>query len=620
MTDFCFAFKNKLNTPINYNQYLPKIDNIIRKIFENSNIFKNQAFNNDELKYLEIYPSLLWKRQDKKRLYIHLNTTNKDTVHKYENITEYLKTHEIKIDEKLSLYFPALEHTFDIERYKIPKGKPSWKTLEHNGPFFGHILDPYVPIGYSILYNKKMYKLTPTEEQYALLYAKRIIADQKNSSKAYTLKPQFNENFWNDFQTILSDTNAKIFKDFDKLDFTPIVESLLDKKDDIGNEKVDTEEDKKSRQIQKLIDVADYGICYVDGRVKQVKSYIVEPYSFYIGKGGKTSVENQGRVKVPVNPDEVTINVSKGLEPQAPGGYNWKNIEHDPKKRWLSSYKDKITGKDKYVYVTDSPELLKFEKARKLNKLHKEVVEKYTSLITSKSAKERQIGTVIYLIDNFGIRPGNHPDDDVHGATTLTSAQALPRISSQGRFGVMLKFIGKDNILYSQICLVTMDIYNNLIEFRRNKKDNQQIFDMITANDVNRFLQTIDVNFTSKVFRTRLASSKMYGYLKDFCDDKKAVLKAKVDCFKDQNLKVAKVLNHKKEKFNKSQEQSHDYALNTSLKDYIDPRIVKSWVYSSNIEDNIDKIYSPALQKNVQWALKDSKVNAKWDYISASFD
>ena len=42
-----------------------------------------------------------------------------------------------------------------------------WDTLSHNGPYFGHLYDPYKPHGIPIIYNKTRVKLNAKEEQVA---------------------------------------------------------------------------------------------------------------------------------------------------------------------------------------------------------------------------------------------------------------------------------------------------------------------------------------------------------------------------------------------------------------------------------------------------------------------
>ena len=44
-------------------------------------------------------------------------------------------------------------------------GGDRWTTLEHNGPYFGHISDPYVPMNVNLIYDGKEYSLNSKEEE-----------------------------------------------------------------------------------------------------------------------------------------------------------------------------------------------------------------------------------------------------------------------------------------------------------------------------------------------------------------------------------------------------------------------------------------------------------------------
>ncbi|MDE1725570.1 MAG: DNA topoisomerase I, partial [Thaumarchaeota archaeon] len=57
-------------------------------------------------------------------------------------------------------------------------------------------------------------------------------------------------------------------------------------------------------------------------------------------------------------------------------------------------------------------------------------------------------------------------------------------------------------------------------------------------------------------------------------------------------------------------EKTRDYNLGTSLRNYIDPRVVKSW--SDAMELDWQKLYTSALQKKFQWV---SKVDTTWKDI-----
>ena len=71
---------------------------------------------------------------------------------------------------------------------------------------------------------------------------------------------------------------------------------------------------------------------------------------------------------------------------------------------------------------------------------------------------------------------------------------------------IVLDFLGKDSVRYYNKLPVTEQVYKNIIEFLQDKQKDQEIFDLITSNDVNKYLQTFMKDLTAKTFRTYNAS------------------------------------------------------------------------------------------------------------------
>ena len=61
-------------------------------------------------------------------------------------------------------------------------------------------------------------------------------------------------------------------------------------------------------------------------------------------------------------------------------------------------------------------------------------------------------------------------------------------------------------------------------------------------------------------------------------------------------------------------EKTRDYNLGTSLRNYIDPRIFKTW--TDEVDADWEKLYTSALQKKFLW-VKDT--NSKWSGISKEY-
>jgi len=60
--------------------------------------------------------------------------------------------------------------------------------------------------------------------------------------------------------------------------------------------------------------------------------------------------------------------------------------------------------------------------------------------------------------------------------------------------------------------------------------------------------------------------------------------------------------------------KTKDYNLGTSLRNYIDPRIFKSW--SDEIDAEWDKLYTMALQKKFLWV---KSLNESWNQVSKQY-
>jgi DNA topoisomerase I len=206
----------------------------------------------------------------------------------------------------------------------------------------------------------------------------------------------------------------------------------------------------------------------------------------------------------------------------------------------------------------------------------------------------------------------------------------------------------------------TQGLYKNLKLFMNKKESNSQIFDRITSSKVNIFLRNVDPKnvpgLTAKVFRTYIATKTVKEELSDpkIKVDKNSSEMEKIYLTKMANLKAAITCNHKKgidpknpasrralEKFEecirkkeysikkiksdiaakkwkteiqkkkleerleklkmqvKLQKETRDYNLGTSLRNYIDPRVMRAWL--NYIDLDWKKIYTITLQRKFKW-------------------
>lgn len=206
----------------------------------------------------------------------------------------------------------------------------------------------------------------------------------------------------------------------------------------------------------------------------------------------------------------------------------------------------------------------------------------------------------------------------------------------------------------------TEALFVNMKLFMNNKKPDEQIFDGITSAKVNSFLRNIDKNkvpgLTAKVFRTFIATQVVREALLNppIKVDKGSSEMEKIYVVKKANLLAAITCNHKKgidpnnptsklafERFQKSvqkkeeaiqkieddiashkwktdlqkkrmmdrlekarttlriQKETRDYNLGTSLRNYIDPRVLKSWMNYVDLEWK--KVFTATLQRKFRW-------------------
>ena len=206
----------------------------------------------------------------------------------------------------------------------------------------------------------------------------------------------------------------------------------------------------------------------------------------------------------------------------------------------------------------------------------------------------------------------------------------------------------------------TKGLYQNIRLFMKDKGHNSEIFDNINSSKVNAFLRRIDPKnvpgLTAKVFRTYLATKIVKESLTypSLDVNKQSSEPKKIYVAKIANLKAAIACNHKKgidpknpaskktlEKFAESltkkeeaiekirndilsnkwktqkqkeklihrmekiqyqlklQKETRDYNLGTSLRNYIDPRIMKTWL--DDVELDWKKVYTSTLQRKFKW-------------------
>jgi len=524
------------------------------------------------------------------------------------------------------------------------KGGVKWITLSHNGVLFPtDYIQKFVPI----IYNGEKIILDSHIEEIMFLYAKYIGTE-------YTKNSTFNKNFWKDLKKIIGKNH--FIKSLDECDFSLFIKHIEEYKEKIKNMPKDEKE-----RLKKIQDENEekYKVAILDGKVQKVGNYKIEPPGIFIGRGKNP---NLGKIKKRITQNDVIINIGKNEPiPLLKTGEKWKKIIHDKNVEWLATWKDTITGKSKYVWLASNSnfksesDIKKFDLARKLKKKIKKIHKENDINLQSTDLKLKQIATAMFFIDKLALRVGNEKTKDEADTVGVSSLKIKNIILGENN-KLTLDFLGKDSIRYQNTINIDNIIYDNITEFSRNKGKDEELFHLITSNDINKYLQQFMKDLTAKVFRT-FNASKLFEkelrkienkYLENENDININII---LDEFKKANIKVAKVMNHQKnvskgykdqlekivkyikklqsqlrkakamknknkERIKKLQDKIEAYkikkdlkkdlkniSLETSKANYIDPRIVFSFIKKFNISDN--KVYSSILIDKFSWAKKE---------------
>jgi DNA topoisomerase-1 len=514
--------------------------------------------------------------------------------------------------------------------------KKRWDKLHHKGPLFP---DEYQPHKVPIIFKKEKIVLPTEAEEFATIYSKYIDSE-------YIKNKKFNKNFWNDWSKYLKNTKITNLED---CDFSLIKKHVLEQKE----KKMLLSSEEKQKMLEgKKIQEEPYLHAMIDGKKEKIGNFRIEPPGIFIGRGCHPLL---GSIKPRLTPSDVILNLSKDAPiPNSPLGNKWSEIIHNQYVDWLASYPDNISGKTKYIWLSASSswkmenDKEKFDLARKLKRKIKEIRSKYNELLTSKDLDLKQLATCIYFIDYLALRVGNEKGEEEADTVGITSLR-VEHISLMDDLHIKLDFLGKDSVRFVKVIKVNEQVYNNLVEFIKNKSKSDDIFDKINTNDINKYLQSLMEDLTAKVFRTFNASSLFNYELNNVTiksnmneDDKFNFL---LNTFNQANIKVAQLCNHQKNvqknfkeqitkldeeidkvKEDKSKEKKKsrisklnnkikklkakkelklelkNISLGTSKINYIDPRITIAWIKKH--EFPVEKIFSETLREKFKWAFE----------------
>ena len=527
------------------------------------------------------------------------------------------------------------------------------KNLRHNGV--------YVPVydfkGFKIKILGKKIKLSPISEQMAIAWIRKKQSILSPPDKIYekNFKQEFLEKieqenseleFINNFFKNHLEKIAETSFQEDEIDFSEVSNYLDTIK--LKKQSLSKNEKKAQRAIRKALKLEKkekYGYAIVDGKKLEIANWIAEPSCLFAGRGDHP---RRGKWKEGPKQEEIILNLSP--ESPTPLG-KWKEIIWEPEKMYVAKWMDKLTGKIKYVWFSDSAfikqnkEKEKFEKAAKLGKRSRSI-EKY--IIKNLKAKEdikRKTATVCWLILKPNMRVGDEKDPeeaDTVGAITLRKEHI--KIEDDV---IYFDFLGKDSVRWKKSIKAPDPVIQNIKKYMKSSKE--YLFEGVDSKKVSRFLSQKMPGLTAKVFRTWRCTKTLEDALKKSRVKKEDKIYVKKFYAKMANLKVAEVANHKRKispkfgerllkkeeklkelriklknlkaagKKTKSTEtriekisldieltkQTKEYNLGTSLKSYIDPRAYTKWARSTDFD--LTKFYPKTLQTKFSWALEGKK-------------
>ncbi|MGA2682784.1 MAG: DNA topoisomerase I [Candidatus Bathyarchaeia archaeon] len=535
------------------------------------------------------------------------------------------------------------------------------KSLKHNGIF----VPTYDYKGFSVKINGQELKLAPKSEQMAVAWVRKSLSTVSPPDKV------FKHNFMREFLSELKQENpaAGFLDSFipkylnsiehapktqnngdckaEEIDFSKVctfIESEKAKKESLNNEV--KKQQAEERKIRRLEFKEKFGYADVDGQRLEIANWTAEPSCLFAGRG-----DHPQRGKWKDGPSEQDIILNLPPDAPKPKG-NWKGVVWEPEKMYVAKWEDKLTGKIKYVWFSDTAflkqnrEKEKFQKAETLGKQIKTIEQHILRNLDDEDEARRKVATVSWLILVPNMRVGDEKDPDeadTVGAITLRKEH----ITFETNNVIHFDFLGKDSVRWDKRFEAPPQVIRNIQAYMADSSK-EYLFEGVDSKKVSRFLSEKMPKLTAKVFRTWRCTKTVREELERSGVVKEDPEYKKVYAAKMANFKVAEVANHKrkvpptfdhrlekKEANLKSLETqleikkatgkktesletriakakldleltrvTKEYNLGTSLKSYIDPTAYVKW--AKKVKFDIEKFYPKTLRNKFSWALQSS--------------
>jgi len=419
------------------------------------------------------------------------------------------------------------------------RGAKKWDTFEHHGLMFA---PDYEPHGVPIKYDGKEIKLTGEAEEIATYWCGVKGTD-------YEKKDLFINNFWGVWKAALG--NDSPIKELKKCDFGNIVAHLEEqrrKKREMSKE----EKEKISKENNKKKEWFSHAL--VNNIREKLGAVAMEPPQLFRGRGEHPK---QGLLKRRTFPEACVLNIGEMAPvPKVVGlpGHAWKDVVHENTVQWIAAFDDALLGETKYVSfaatsgLKGQPDMLKYDRARRLLGVIDKVRNSYEKLQKSSNVAEQQKATATYFIDKLALRVGGEKNTEEEADTVGCCSLRVEHLTLEPPNTIQFDFLGKDSIRYFNAVQVTDTVYNNVSNFMKGKKPTEDVFDKVDPSIINEYFKEFMDDLTAKVFRTFNASYTLQQELDKFDYSKKDQFGQDqlVKFYNDANRSVAILCNHQR--------------------------------------------------------------------------
>jgi DNA topoisomerase-1 len=504
---------------------------------------------------------------------------------------------------------------------------------------------------------KTMSLTTPPDKVFMKNFMQEFLEQLKQENPALQLLDSFAKEYLKNIDATepedVTNPDSAIRKAIDFTEVSSYIEGEKQKKLDMSKE-----EKKKLAAERKAIRLKrkeKYGYATVNGKKLEIANWTAEPSCLFAGRGDHP---RRGKWKEGPTEEDIILNLSPD-SPRPLG--NWKDIVWEPDKMYVAKWTDKLTGKIKYVWFSDSAfikqnrEKEKFKKAEELGKHIAEIEQHIIKNLDDEDETKRKVATVCWLILKPNMRVGDEKDPDE--ADTVGAITLRPEHIKIEGDTLHFDFLGKDCVRWEKSVQAPPAVIRNIEHYAENS--NEHLFEGVDSKKVSRFLSQKMPGLTAKVFRTWRCTKTVKEELAKSPVTKEDPLHLKKFHAKMANLKVAEVANHKRkvpakfeERLAKKEDKlkemetqleqkkaegkktasletriekkkldieltkrTKEYNLGTSLKSYIDPTAYVKW--ARKVDFDLEKFYPKTLRNKFSWALQEKTAEAETECATA---